>query len=252
MSSPYTKTIFDYVYARLLNFIESTFLMQAMDILEQHILTFIQEVYTAIGWPGVVILMALESVVFPIPSEVILPLAGWMLISAKGLSAWYVLLAAFYGALGSLAGALFIYAIGYYGGRPLLERFGRYILVSKDDLAKADQWFERHGTWAVLLARIVPVARSLISLPAGVTRMHLVTFSLLTLAGSFVWSLALIAGGFYLGENWTVIRNIIRPIEIPILFLAVILVAFFVYKHIRNLSAGNEENIGEKKDRSVH
>lgn len=222
-----------------------------MDIFEQQLLTFIQEVYATIGWPGVVILMALESIVFPIPSEVILPLAGWMLISAKGLSVWYVLLAALYGALGSLAGALFIYAVGYYGGRPLLERFGRYILISRDDLAAADQWFERHGTWAVFLARIVPVARSLISLPAGVTRMHLATFSLLTLAGSFVWSLALITGGFFLGANWTVIRNIIRPIEIPLLFLAAILVALFVYKHIRKLRANDKENIGGNKDRSV-
>jgi membrane protein DedA with SNARE-associated domain len=222
-----------------------------MDILEQQLLTFIQEVYITIGWPGVVILMALESIVFPIPSEVILPLAGWMLISAKGLSVWYVLPAALYGAIGSLAGALFIYAIGYYGGRPLLERSGRYILISKDDLATADQWFERHGTWAVILARIVPVARSLISIPAGVTRMHLATFSLLTLAGSFVWSLTLITAGFFLGENWGVLRNIIRPIEIPVLFLAAILVALFVYKRIRKIRTKKEEDADSKKGHPV-
>ena len=173
-----------------------------MEALEQQILELIARAYDAIGWPGVVVLMTIESVFFPIPSEAVMPLAGWMLIEAQGHSVWFVLLAGLFGALGSLIGAIAIYAIGLFGGRPLLEKYGRYVLISRNDLDVADRWFERYGTWAVFTSRLLPVARSLISLPAGIARMHLLPFLVLTFLGSFIWSTGLALGGYLLGSNW--------------------------------------------------
>ena len=212
-----------------------------MESLEQQLLDFVAKVYDTMGWPGVVALMAIESVFFPIPSELVMPLSGWMLIAAKGLSGWYVIVAGLYGALGSLIGAFIIYAAGAFGGRPLLERFGRYVLISGRDLDVADRWFKKYGTWAVFLSRLVPVARSLISFPAGVTRMHLLPFTLLTFAGSFLWSLALAYAGFLLGENWETVRDVMRPIEIPALIAVASLIAYYVFRHIRQFRSGARE-----------
>ena len=212
-----------------------------MEALEQQLLNLVEQAYDALGWPGVVALMAIESVFFPLPSEVVMPLAGWMLIAAKGRSAWYVLLAGFYGALGSLIGALIIYAIGMVGGRPLLERYGRFLLITHRDLTVADRWFSKYGSWAVFLSRLVPVARSLISLPAGVTRMHLGPFILLTFAGSFLWSLGLAFAGYLLGENWESIRQVMRPFDIPILIGLSFLIGLYAYRHIRHLRSRAKE-----------
>ncbi len=205
-----------------------------MEEIERQVLELIAQAYDTIGWPGVIALMAIESVFFPIPSEVVMPLAGWMLVSAKGHSVWLVLLAGFYGAIGSLLGAWLIYAVGALGGRPLLERYGRYVLITKNDLTVAELWFERYGTWAVFLSRMVPVARSLISLPAGVVKMPLLPFTLLTFAGSFIWSVGLAFGGYLLGENWEVLRDAIRPFDIPILVAVVAAVAFYVYRRLKS------------------
>ena len=212
-----------------------------MDVLEQQILDFVAQAYDTLGWPGVVALMAIESVFFPIPSEVVMPLGAWMLIEAKGLSAWYVLLAGFYGALGSLIGALAIYAVGAWGGRSLLERYGKFVLITHRDLELTERWFAKYGTWAVFLSRMVPVVRSLISLPAGVARMRPGPFVLLTFAGSFLWSLGLASAGYLLGENWESLRDIMRPFEIPILVGLLLLIALYVYRHIRQLRSSSGE-----------
>ena len=204
-----------------------------MEAIEQQIIELIARAYDAIGWPGVVALMAIESVFFPIPSEAVMPLAGWMLIEAKGHSAWLVLLAGFCGALGSLIGAIVIYAIGLFGGRPLLEKYGRYVLISRNDLDVADRWFERYGTWAVFTSRLLPVARSLISLPAGIARMHLFPFLVLTFLGSFIWSTGLALGGYLLGSNWETLREYMRPFDIPIIALLAVLVLVYVYRRLR-------------------
>ena len=222
-----------------------------MGSLEKELLDLIRDVYNTIGWPGVIGLMAVESVFFPIPSEVVMPLSGWMLIADKGHSAWLVLLAGFYGALGSLIGALIIYAVGAWGGRPLLERYGRYVLITSADLDTANRWFDRYGTWAVFLSRLVPVARSLISLPAGVTRMPLIPFILLTFVGSFIWSLGLAYAGYQLGDNWESIRDVMRPVEIPILIVVVLLVAYYVYRHVRQLRSGLKDSREAETERHV-
>ena len=204
-----------------------------MVTLEHSVLEFIRQVYETLGWPGVVLMMAIESAAIPLPSELIMPLGGWMLIQAKGLGMAHVLLAGIYGAIGNLLGSWVAYAVAAWGGRPLLERYGRYVLISPHDLDRADRWFAKYGTWAVFFSRLLPVVRTFISVPAGIARMNLLKFSILTLAGSFPWSLGLAYGGYLLGARWETLRAAMRPFDIPIIVVILLLIAIYIWRHVR-------------------
>lgn len=201
--------------------------------MEHTILSFISNVYTTLGWPGLVVLMTIESACIPLPSEVIMPLAGWMLVGSAGLSAWFVLLAALCGGIGNVLGSLIAYWIGAKGGVPLLRRYGKYVLISNDDLDRATIWFDKYGNWATLLARFLPGIRTFISLPAGIARMRVWTFTLYAFVGSFIWSGGLAYGGYVLGKNWESIRAAARPFDYPILAFIIFLVVAFVWVHLR-------------------
>jgi len=177
--------------------------------------------------------MAVESAAIPFPSEIIMPMAGWLLIKDRGLGAEWLLLAAFYGALGNVIGSLVAYHAGAWGGRPLLQRYGRYILVTQRELDLADAWFQRFGEPAVFLSRLLPVIRTFISVPAGVARMNVWRFTVFTFVGSYPWSLALAWGGFLLGENWERLTDWLRPLAWPIAALLVLLIAFYFYRRFR-------------------
>ena len=157
-----------------------------MEQLEAQLLLFIQNIYNVMGWPGVVALMALDTMAITLPSEVVMPLAGWMLVKAKGLDPLYILLAGLYGGLGSTIGSALAYSIGAWGGRPLLYRYGKYLLISHHDLEVAERWFARYGELTVFFSRLMPVMRSLVSLPAGVVRMSFIKFLIFTFIGSFI------------------------------------------------------------------
>ena len=144
-----------------------------MGYIEQHLLQIISNIYNTIQWPGVILLMAIESACIPLPSELIMPLAGWMLIKSLGLSPLYCLMGGALGALGNLIGSMVAYWVGAKGGRPFLEKYGRYILITRNDLDRADIWFKKRGTISVFISRILPVIRTFISLPAGIVRMNL-------------------------------------------------------------------------------
>ncbi|HJX61313.1 MAG TPA: DedA family protein [Dehalococcoidia bacterium] len=206
-----------------------------MEEIEELLLDFVEYVYDAIGWPGVVVMMAVESACIPLPSEIIMPLAGWFLIEDRGRGEEWLLLAGFCGALGNLIGSLAAYAVGYWGGRPLLLRFGRYVLISREEIERAEHWFARYGDRAVFISRVLPVVRTFISLPAGVARMNVWRFSVLSFVGSFPWSLGLAWAGFLLGENWERIRDWMRPADIPILIVLGALVAWYVYRRVRTV-----------------
>ena len=208
--------------------------------IETLILDAIFRVYDAIGWPGVVFLMAVESAAIPFPSELIMPLAGWLLIEEKGSSAWWVLLAGFYGALGNLLGSWVAYLISFKGGRPLLNKYGKYVLITREEMDRAEEWFRKYGDWIVFGSRMLPVVRTFISIPAGISRMNLWRFSIFTFAGSFPWSLGLAYGGFLLGENWEQLRSAMRPFDIPILVIGAAVVVWFFYRRIRTNRAKNE------------
>ena len=205
----------------------------AIGHLDQSLIVFVQHVYRVIGWPGVVVMMAIESAAIPLPSEIIMPLAGWFLIRSNGLPLWWLLVAAALGALGNTVGSLVTYWIGAAGGRPLLERFGRYVLISRHDLDQSDRWFAHYGGLAVFIGRLMPVVRTFISLPAGVAGMNVRSFTILTAAGSFLWSLILVSAGYELGANYEQIRQFVSRFDVPIAAAILLLIALYVFLHIR-------------------
>ena len=189
------------------------------------------------GWPGVVALMAIESACIPFPSELIMPLAGWMLIKEQSLPVIQVLVAGFYGGLGNTIGSAVAYGVGMWGGRPFLEKYGKYILVSHHDLELADRWFNKSGSWSIFASRLLPVVRTFISLPAGIARMHFPKFLIYTFLGSFIFSTGLAYGGYQLGEHWEQIRVVMRPFDPAIGVLLLILLALYLYRHLRHVRA---------------
>jgi len=185
--------------------------------------------------------MAIESACIPFPSEVIMPLAGWFLVKDQGHGLEYLLLAAFYGALGNLLGSLVAYYAGAWGGRPLLQKYGRWILITPKELDWADRWFAKYGEVTVFATRLMPVVRTFISFPAGIARMNIWRFSILTFAGAFPWSLALAFAGYQLGEHWERIIDYFRPVSIPIALVVALLVAYFFYRRIREIRQSEPE-----------
>jgi membrane protein DedA with SNARE-associated domain len=179
--------------------------------------------------------MAVESAAIPFPSEIIMPLAGWFLIEDRGLGMEWLFLAAFYGALGNLIGSLVAYYGGAWGGRPFLNRYGRYILITQKELDWADRWFARYGEPTVFFSRMLPVIRTFISVPAGVARMNVLRFSVLSFIGSYPWSLGLAWGGFALGDNWENLIDWFRPVSLPIAIVVVLAVAYFLFRRIREV-----------------
>jgi membrane protein DedA with SNARE-associated domain len=211
-----------------------------MQGLETHLITFLTNLFQTIGWLGVVVIMILESANIPIPSEVTMPLAGWLLVQARGLSAFHAFwIGGLLGAVGCTVGSVLSYGLGAWGGRPLVERYGKYILVSDEDLERADRWFGRWGDWAVFISRLLPIVRTFISFPAGVVRVRLLRFTVLSFIGSFIWCGLLAWGGWHFGQHWEQLRAAMRPFDIPILVIIVLGFAWYVVHHIRR---GNKQN----------
>ena len=179
--------------------------------------------------------MAIESACIPFPSEVIMPLAGWFLVKDRGHGLEFLLVAGFFGALGNTIGSLIAYYAGMIGGRPLLMKYGRYVLITKRDVDWADRWFSRYGEITVFATRLMPVVRTFISLPAGIARMNVVRFTALTFIGAFLWSTALAFAGYQLGQNWEDLLPYFRPVSIPIALLVIIAAAFWLYRRIREV-----------------
>jgi len=200
---------------------------------EQAIILFLTNLFHTIDWAGVVVIMALESCNIPIPSEVTMPLAGWLLVQARG-GTWITaaLLGGLMGAVGCTVGSVISYALGYYGGRPLVERYGKYIMVAHEDIDRAEHWYQRWGDWTAFLSRMLPIVRTFISFPAGVLHVPFWRFTALGFAGSFLWCGALALGGYFFGANWEELRAIMRPFDIPIAIIIIVGLAYYVYRHV--------------------
>ena len=209
--------------------------------LEEQIVLFLTELFELIGWGGVIGIMALESANIPIPSEVTMPLSGWLLIQAKGgteLEAiWW---GGLWGGLGCTIGSLLSYALGAWGGRPLLDRYGKYLMVSQHDLEMADRWFGRWGDWAAFLSRLLPIVRTFISFPAGIARTRLIPFTIYSFIGSFIWCGALAYGGYFFGSRWEELRAIMRPFDIPIAIVILVGFGYYIYRHIKRGGQSSE------------
>lgn len=187
------------------------------------------------GYVGLFVVMVIENLFPPIPSEVILPLAGFQ-VSQGALTFVGALLVA---TAGSLAGAFAIYAIGRYGGRPLVYRLGPLLRVSEAELDRADYWFDRRGAWIVLLGRLIPGARSIVSIPAGMSEMPLLRFTVLTTAGSLAWNAILISIGRGLGANWQAVSGVLDRASTIVLVLIVLATVGLVVWLARRRRAGS-------------
>ncbi len=188
------------------------------------IVVFVTGTISAVGYLGVALLMTFESACIPIPSEIIMPFSGFLASTGK-LSLWGITLA---GAFGNLIGAVVTYAIGYYGGRPFILKYGKYFFVREKEVHHAEKFFAKWGDFSVFLSRNLPVIRTFISLPAGVAEMPFIKFAIYSFLGSLPWCFALTYLGFILGSNWMVIREYGHYLDI----LAGIAIAAFIAKLI--------------------
>jgi membrane protein DedA with SNARE-associated domain len=193
---------------------------------------FIINVISSTGYVGVGLLMGIESAAIPLPSEIIMPFAGFLVAEGR-FTLWGIAVA---GGLGSVVGSLVTYYVGLYGGRPLLERYGKYLLISQRDLEISDRFFAKYGLMATFIGRMLPVFRTFISIPAGIARMPLVKFLIYSFIGSFIWSYALGYVGMKLGENWTQLRERVHGLDYIILGLIVIAAIWWVWRHFKHRS----------------
>ena len=192
---------------------------------------FIISTVSVLGYGGVALLMAIESACIPLPSEIIMPFAGYLVFRGD-LNLWLVATA---GALGCVLGSLAAYWAGAWGGRPLVEKYGRYILVSRHDMDAADRWFNRYGDIIILIGRLLPLVRTFIALPAGVARMPLAKFIVYTFIGSYIWCWVLAWIGLRLGAHWDTLGPWFHRFDTVIVALAVLGFAWFLWRHLRNL-----------------
>jgi membrane protein DedA with SNARE-associated domain len=195
--------------------------------------TFIIGVISSTGYLGVLLLMAIESACIPLPSEIIMPFAGYLVYTGR----FSLVLVATAGALGCNVGSAVAYWIGAYGGRPLVEKFGRYVLLSKNDLDRTEKFFHSYGQITVLLGRLLPVVRTFIALPAGIGRMPQLRFHLYTFIGSWPWCYALAYVGMRLGRSWDTdprLKHVLHRFDAVILLCGVVAFAWFVWSHWKN------------------
>lgn len=186
------------------------------------------------GYPGIAVLMGIESACVPLPSELIMPFAGFLVSQGR----FSLLGAATAGAIGCNLGSIVAYEVGFYGGRPLVERFGRYILMNERDLEHADHFFHRYGNAAIFIGRLLPVIRTFIALPAGIARMPRGRFHLYTFLGSWPWCFGLAYIGMKLGDHWMDIKPYFLQFKEIVLALLLMGVVWFVWTHWKHRVRG--------------
>ena len=192
---------------------------------------FIIGTIARLGYGGIVLLMAIESACIPLPSEIIMPFSGY-LVSTGQMNLWLVALA---GAIGCVLGSIVAYYAGAWGGRPFIEKYGKYILISHHDLNLADRWFQRHGDITIFLGRLLPVIRTFIAFPAGIARMNLLRFNLYTFVGSYIWSLGLAWIGMKLGEHWNTLGVYFHRFDAVIGVVLLAGVIWYIRRHLKHM-----------------
>jgi len=188
---------------------------------------------SALGYPGVVLMMGIESACIPLPSEIIMPFSGYLVYTGR-FGLWEVATA---GAVGCVVGSLVAYWVGMYGGRPVIEKYGRYVLISLHDLDIADRWFARRGELIVFASRLLPVIRTFIAFPAGVARMKLGRFIVYTFLGSFPWCLGLAYAGQKLGEQWdknVALKSWFHRFDFVIGIVGLVAIGWWIWRHVKD------------------
>ncbi|HZI50171.1 MAG TPA: DedA family protein [Pyrinomonadaceae bacterium] len=194
---------------------------------------FIVATISTLGYGGIVLLMAIESACVPLPSEIIMPFSGYLVYTGR-FNIWLVSIA---GAFGCVVGSLVAYWVGMYGGRPLIEKYGKFILLSKHDLDLADRWFDRFGEAIVFISRLLPAIRTFIAFPAGVARMNLKKFIIYTFAGSLPWCLGLAYVGQKLGEQWDKdprLKTLFHRFDFVIGIVILLAATWWIWRHVKH------------------
>ncbi|MBV8138771.1 MAG: DedA family protein [Deltaproteobacteria bacterium] len=193
--------------------------------------TFIITTIASFGYGGVIIMMAIESACIPLPSEIIMPFSGYLVYTGR----FDLQMVAVAGAVGCLLGSYAAYYLGASGGRWFLLRYGRWVLIAPHEIELADWFFDRWGGPAVFFSRLLPVVRTFIAFPAGVSRMRIIPFSLYTLAGSYLWCLVLAYAGMKLGQHWEALAPYFHQFHAVIGIGIVVGAALVVYNRVRNI-----------------
>jgi membrane protein DedA with SNARE-associated domain len=181
-----------------------------------------------IGYAGVFVLMTMESMVFPVPSEAVMPFAGFLIAEGKLTFTGVIL----FSTIGSIVGSLISYAMGAWGGKPFIDKFGKYLLLDRRDLEFTERFFTKYGSVTIFVSRFIPVVRHLISIPAGTGKMRLLPFSIYTVIGAGLWNAFLTVAGYYLRQSWSEVMKYSHIIDIVVVLLLIGLFGFFVYKHL--------------------
>lgn len=196
--------------------------MGITEFLVEYIVAFINST----GYASVFILMILESMIMPIPSEAVMPFAGFLIESGRFTFAGVV----FFSTLGSIVGSLISYYMGYYGGRPIVDKYGKYLLLNHHHLELTEKYFTKKGELTIFISRFIPVVRHLISIPAGMGKMNIWKFSIYTIVGAALWNAFLTYVGMILKDNWNEILKYSSVIDIVIVIALVILIIYTAYK----------------------
>ena len=205
--------------------------MSILDSVLVPIVGFIEHTITIMGPLGVSLLMAIESCNIPLPSEAILPFAGYLV--SKGVMSIHI--AAFAGAFGCVLGSIPSYYLGYFGGRPFVEKYGKWFLISKHDLEMADKWEQKYGNLAFFICRMLPIVRTFISLPAGILKADVKQFLTFTFLGSLIWSYPLVYVGMKLGEHSEVLKAFWHKFDLAIVLVLVVLGVLYLINHFKHL-----------------
>lgn len=192
---------------------------------------FVIATISSLGYGGIVLLMAIESACIPLPSEIIMPFAGYLVFKGE-MQLWAVALA---GAVGCVLGSFVAYYAGAWGGRPFVEKYGKYMLVSHHDLAMADRWFQRHGDITIFVGRLLPVIRTFIAFPAGISRMAMGRFVIYTFVGSYIWCWGLAWVGLTLGQNWNTLGVYFHRFDAAIGVILLIGLIWYVRRHLNHM-----------------
>ncbi len=202
--------------------------------IDQIVIPFLNGLYGAVGYLGLMLAMAIESAMIPLPSELVLPYAGFLVSDPSQLepitrAPWSFWIAVTMATIGNTIGSVVGYTIGAWGGRPFLERYGKYLLIRPHELELADRFFEKYGPATAFFSRLMPIVRTFISFPAGVARMHLGKFIVYSTAGALPWSILLVWAGEQLGANWVEIRHMLEPYDLLIAALVVAAGLLFIW-----------------------
>jgi membrane protein DedA with SNARE-associated domain len=190
---------------------------------------FFVSIISSSGYGGIFLLMTLESMVLPVPSELVMPFVGFLVADGK-ISLWIAILVT---TIASITGSLISYFVAYIGGKPLIQRFGKYVFLDTGELDWTERWFHKQGSWTIFVSRFIPVIRHLISIPAGLGKMNIWKFITATVVGATLWNTFLLYIGIQLRERWELVHKYSRQLDVLMVLVIVVGIGYYVYRHVR-------------------